>query len=439
MSDIERCDICGNPMSLDESPDATVCNSTRCYTSVVRARAAARGVTFEQVLKDDPALAAGLEIAKAVQPVGLFEEESGDEYAEGKMADLAANGGTVGDTYIPPVKQSHGYVDHTLYPSSFGAAVIPSAVIGDNPQLLAYLQGMQSQLGDGVKIERIVTAHHFAFGAPYGQSMDFADVELRVIAASHGEVFDRTVTECAEADAQLSALADKQPLPEDPDDDELQRLRRENADLQGALGRVQHVAEDKARYWEIRCEYAEVALADLGVYLQSAHDRGVPSQPIVFKPAIMSIEATLKDRAERGIEDLEKTLRDRRQVRILDTARRLWGANADVDNIVERVIRFYEEATELLQAVFDAYPEARRARAADGWFVMASRIIGRAVAHPPGDPASEAAGCYFTLAAFCEAAKLSGQELEVREAIRVSNLDPAAAAAKHQSKIDEGI
>jgi hypothetical protein len=116
--------------------------------------------------------------------------------------------------------------------------------------------------------------------------------------------------------------------------------------------------------------------------------------------------------------------RDDRQLSVTDWARSTFGDDAMC--VRERVLRFIEEATELVQSEGLSEDDVQR-------------VVAHVFSKPPGNPAQEVGGVGVTLLAYCGTVGTSADTEEQREWERVRGIDPAYFRRRHNAKADVGI
>lgn len=116
--------------------------------------------------------------------------------------------------------------------------------------------------------------------------------------------------------------------------------------------------------------------------------------------------------------------RDARQAAVYAWVKETFGSATL--NTKERALRFIEEAIELAQAEGLSKEQTRS-------------VLDHVYAKPPGSIESEVGGVGVTLLGYCEAKGLSAEHEEVKEADRVSNIDPAYFRERHDKKAKAGI
>lgn len=112
-------------------------------------------------------------------------------------------------------------------------------------------------------------------------------------------------------------------------------------------------------------------------------------------------------------------MNSRYQTRVLDWARRTFGSRT-ADNPTERIMRFLEEALELVQALGLSEEEVGR---------VVAYVYGRSV----GEPAQEVGGTMVTLASLCEFFGIDMQREGDRELARIDTPEMRAKIAAKQA------
>lgn len=221
----------------------------------------------------------------------------------------------------------------------------------------------------------------------------------------------------ARADQLATELAAEQAL----------RIAAETAQLE---------AEKRVGYWYRRCEFAETALEELK---DAANRWGDPNFDEQFKSAIDTAEATLAERRKGDLPNYEDVIRDRRQTKMLAWCMRAFRGvdDARLAHPRERARRFFEEATELFQAVM--VTDYRHSEQVDYAHSEAVKIVDRVLSREPGEISREIGQVAVTLCILAEQHGVSVAKEEKFEFARVLSVPNSTWAARWQAKIDAGL
>lgn len=184
-------------------------------------------------------------------------------------------------------------------------------------------------------------------------------------------------------------------------------------------------------YWYRRSMFVEVALKDLSEKAEEYRNTGYEEYLII---SLAGADRALAESRKSEQTNFEDFIRDARQKKMLAWCYRAFAGVDDerLHSLKERALRFYEEATELLQAAFAVCTT-------DSWDRAAMKIINRVDTRPPGDVSKETGQVAVTLNILAEHHGFSLAREEKNEFERVLSIEPSVWAARWQKKIDEGL